>query len=81
VWDGQENRAYAAIVPSRTFLQAYLLFFDQYARGMTIWSPDSSAFAYAAIDPLGGNNIWVQHLDDDEPQEVSRGIFVSWSPR
>lgn len=81
VWDGASNREYEAIVPSRTFLQSYLAFFDQYARGMTLWSPDSTAFAYASVDPLTGNNIWVQYLDEETPQQVSRGVFVSWSPQ
>jgi TolB protein len=81
VWDGTSNKSYAAIVPSRTFLQAYLAFFDQYARGMTIWSPNSDAFTYAAVDPIMGNNIWVQRLDADEPQRVSRGVYATWSPR
>ena len=81
VWDGTTSKAYAAIVPSRTFLQAYIAFFDQYVRGMTIWSPDSTAFAYAAVDETVGNNIWVQQLDSDEPRQVSRGVFVAWSPR
>ncbi len=81
VWNGTTTTKYAAIVPSRTFLQAYIAFFDQYARGMTIWSPDSSAFAYPAIDENSGSNIWVQRLEADEPELVSRGVFVAWSPR
>jgi TolB protein len=81
VWDGTASTPYAAIVPSRTFLQSYLVFFDQYARSMSIWAPDSSAFAYAAVDPVQGNTIWVQALDETEPQQVSRGVFVTWSPR
>jgi TolB protein len=81
VWDGTKSKPYAAIVPSRTFLQAYLAFFDQYTRGMTIWAPDSSAFAYSAVDNSTGNNIWVQRLDAEEPELVSRGVYVTWSPR
>ena len=81
VWNGTEKRAYGALVPSRTFLQAYLAFFDQYARSMTLWSPDSSAFAYAAVDSDTGNNIWVQQLNSDTPKQVGRGTFVAWSPR
>ena len=81
VWDGTASKPYAAIVPSRTFLQGYIAFFDQYARSMSIWSPDSTAFAYAAVDDMLGNNIWVQQLDADEPEQVSRGVFVAWSPR
>lgn len=81
VWDGTSSQAYASIVPSRTFLADYLAFFDQYARSMTIWSPDSSAFAYAAVDPETGSRIWVQELDQAEPVDVGRGVFVAWSPQ
>jgi Tol biopolymer transport system component len=81
VWDGTRTRAYASIVPSRTFLDAYIVFFDQYARSMTLWSPDSQAFAYAAVSPTSGSTIFVQLLDADEPVPVGRGQFVSWSPR
>ena len=81
VWDGSTTTEYAAIVPSRTFLQGYIAFFDQYARSMSIWSPDSTAFAYAALDESTGSGIWVQPLDTTEPTLVSRGVFVAWSPR
>lgn len=81
VWDGTRSTPYAAIVPTRAFLQAYIAFFDQYARSMTVWSPDSQAFTYAAIDPSLGNNIWVQSLDQAEPIRVGRGVFVAWSPQ
>ena len=81
VWDGTQSTAYAAIVPSRTFLQAHIAFFDQYARSMTIWAPDGLAFAYSAVDATYGNSIWVQWLDQELPQRISRGVFVAWSPR
>lgn len=81
VWDGERRREYARITPTRTFLQSYIAFFDQYARGMTIWSPDSTAFAYAAVTRRGGPQIFVQALDADEPERVAPGVFVSWSPR
>jgi TolB protein len=81
VWDGTRNTAYAPMVPTGTFLQGYLAFFDQYARSMSIWSPDSTAFAYAAIDDTVGNHIWVQQLDEAEPTRITRGLFVAWSPR
>lgn len=81
VWDGQRTRAYATMVPSRTFLQGYLAFFDQYTRSMTPWSPDSSAFAYAAVEPSRGPGIYVQRLEDDAPVRVGQGVYVAWSPR
>jgi TolB protein len=80
VWDGKENKDFASIVPSRLFMEGYLQFFDQYARGMNIWSPDSTAFAYAAVDDQLGSNIWVQRLDAPEPENVSPGVYVAWSP-
>jgi TolB protein len=82
VWDGQRKQTFSSVSPTRTFLQSYLAFFDQYARSMTIWSPDSSAFAYAANAPGGnGPHIYVQELAADAPTEIGRGVFVSWSPR
>jgi TolB protein len=81
VWDGTHSRAYATFVPTRTFLQAYLVFFDQYARSMTLWSPDSQAFAYPAVTETLGNHIYVQQLEADAPVEVGTGLFVAWSPR
>lgn len=81
VWDGSRSTGYDIILPSRTFLQSYLAFFDQYARSMTIWSPDSTAFAYAGIDQRNRSGIWVQELDEETPSRVAPGIFVAWSPR
>jgi TolB protein len=81
VWNGATMTSYAPFVPSRTFLQGYITFFDQYARSMSIWSPDSAAFTYAATDEETGSNIWVQSLEASEPVRVSRGVFAAWSPR
>ncbi|HXF62179.1 MAG TPA: hypothetical protein VNK95_11210 [Caldilineaceae bacterium] len=80
VWDGARSRAYAAMTPTRTYLQGYLAFFDQYAQSTTMWSPDSTAFAYAAVDAELGSSIWVQRLDGDEPERIGRGVYVAWSP-
>lgn len=68
-------------LPSRTFLQRYLIFFDQYARSMNIWNPESSAFAYAGTSPTGRSGIWVQSLQEETPQRIGNGVFVTWSPR
>ena len=82
VWDGSQVTAYQAFLPSRTFLQSYLAFFDQYAQSTTIWAPDSSAFTYAGSDENGRFGIWVQQLGADaKPQLVSRGVMSTWSPR
>jgi TolB protein len=82
VWNGERTQGYDTIVPSRTFLQRYLAFFDQYAQSMNIWSPDSTAFAYAGVDQAGRRGVWVQEVGEGkEPTLVSRGVFVAWSPK
>jgi TolB protein len=81
VWDGEEKIEYADFLPSRTFFQSYLAFFDQYAQSMSIWSPDSSAFAYSGTD-RGRSGVWVQPLGEGEPSKVvGQGVVVAWSPR
>lgn len=81
VWDGAENIKYADFLPSRTFFQSYLAFFDQYAQSMSIWAPDSSAFAYSGAD-RGRSGIWVQPLGEDEqPTVIGQGVVAAWSPR
>ena len=81
VWDGQSIRDYGTFLPTRMFFERYLAFFDQYAQSMTLWSPDSSAFAYAGTNGAGRTGIWVQQLDQAEPVRVDNGIFAAWSPR
>ncbi len=81
VWDGEQKIEYADFLPSRTFFQSYLAFFDQYAQSMSMWAPDSSAFAYAGTD-RGRSGIWVQPLGEGErPVAVGPGVVVAWSPR
>lgn len=89
VWDsspeesagGAATTQFGRFLPSRTFLQRYLVFFDQYARSMSVWSPDGSAFAYAGTNPAGRSGIWVQSLQAEEPRRISNGVFVTWAPR
>jgi len=81
VWDGEKNTEYADFLPSRTFFQSYLAFFDQYAQSMSIWAPDSSAFAYSGTD-RGRSGVWVQPLGEGkQPSIVGPGVVVAWSPR
>ncbi len=81
VWDGKGKTEYADFLPSRTFFQSYLAFFDQYAQSMSIWAPDSSAFTYAGTD-RGRSGIWVQPLGEGERAiPVGPGVVVAWSPR
>jgi len=81
VWNGKQVTEYARFLPSRTFLQSYLTFFDQYAQSTSLWAPDSSAFAYAGVSPSRRNGIWVQDLAQERPDRVGSGVFVVWSPQ
>lgn len=80
VWDGTESTDHALFLPSPTFARDFLPFFDQYALSMTLWSPDSNAYAFpGVVDSEIG--IWVQTLGEAAPTLVGDGVFVGWSPR
>lgn len=81
VWDGVTNTPYGLFVPTRTFLERYLAFSDQYAQNMRIWSPDSSAFVYTGATPTSDAGIWVQTLGEPDATRVATGVFAAWSPR
>jgi TolB protein len=82
LWSGAESQELARFAPSATFLIDYLRFFDQYARSMTPWSPDSRAFVYAGGGEDGRTGIWVQPVIDDlAPVRISDGTYAAWSPR
>ena len=64
---------------SITFLQE-AAFFTQFAQSTTMWSPDSSAFAYPA-EGDAGSMIWVQPAAAGaQPFVVGAGSWVGWSP-
>jgi TolB protein len=82
VWDGERAYELSQFRPSDTFLIDYLRFFDQYARSMTPWAPDGSAFVYAgdSEDELSG--VWVQGVAEGNlPQRIGDGVYAAWSPR
>lgn len=80
VWDATETVDFPSFIPSPTFARDFLPFFDQYALSMTLWAPDSTAYAFPGIvDSEAG--IWVQHLGEAEPTLIGDGVFVGWSPR
>ena len=49
-WSGGDVAVHEAFQPSSTFATAYLPFWDQYDRTVSLWSPDSGAFAVATTD-------------------------------
>ncbi len=82
VWDGTRVTPYGQYLPTRVFLENYLVFSDQYAQSMRIWSPDSTAFVYAGIVDTGNRRgVWVQRLGEPAPERVTSGVFATWSPR
>lgn len=79
-WDGEETTSYATFSPTGVFGRDYLAFFDQFARSMTLWSPDGSAFVYAGGTSLDDAGIWVQEVEGADPIRVSPGQVALWSP-
>ncbi len=80
VWNGAMRFTSEPFLPSPTFFQEYVPFFDQYAQTLTPWSPDGTAFAYAGR--IGAESgVWVQPVGRGAaPQLVSDGGMVLWSP-
>jgi TolB protein len=70
-------------VPGPELFRDVVPFFDQYARSLTLWSPDGSEFAFpGTIDGEAG--IWVVAVGDDgamAPTKIAEGTWVAWSPR
>jgi len=80
VWNGHIRFTSEPFVPSATFFEQYVPFFDQYAQALTPWSPDGSAFAYPGRTDTG-DKVWVQRVEQGAaPSLVSDGGFVMWSP-
>jgi WD40-like Beta Propeller Repeat len=79
VWNRGERFSGEPFLPSPSFLRDYVPFFDQYAPGIGLWSPDGAAFAYAGLHD-GKAGIWVQEpTPGSAAQFVSDGSIVAWS--
>lgn len=82
VWDGRQSTPFAAYFPSRTFLDSYLPFFDQYAQSHRIWSPDGDAFVFTGTLADGRSGVWVQSVAEGSvPLLLGSGVFATWSPQ
>lgn len=82
VWDGRLSTPYARFLPTRTFLENYLPFFDQYAQSHRVWASDGSAFVFTGTLADGRSGVWVQPLAPDAaPVAMGPGVFATWSPR
>lgn len=81
VWEGDDGYTAVSFIPTPTFVRDYLPFFDQYAHSMSLWSPDGSAFAYAATGAGGRPGIWVlDAVEGADAVRIGDGSFVAWSP-
>ena len=79
VWDGGTVTEYFTALPTGPFFNRYLIFWGQYARSMTLWAPDSSAFVFPATE-RGVDSVFLQRLDDEFPQVVAPGAVATFSP-
>ncbi len=78
IWRGGETTDLASFGPEPSFVRDVLAFASQYAQSLAVWSPDSTAIAFAgSID--GSRGIWVQRSEGTEPELVSEGVWATWS--
>lgn len=79
VWDGEEMIPGPMFRPGQGWITEFLPFFDQYALGVSLWAPDSTAYAFpGTID--GQSGIWVTRADGEATTRVASGTWVAWSP-
>jgi TolB protein len=73
------TRTVAVFEPTQDFLQV-LPYFDQYARSITFWSPDSQQFVYTQTDANGAPSVWVADIAGTAPpQRIGDGSIAVWS--
>lgn len=65
--------------PAPGFL-SLMLFFDQYAQSLSLWSPQSDALVYSARDSADAPAVWVVDVDGATvPRRVADGDVPVWS--
>lgn len=77
-FDTDATKVVATFTPTDNFINL-LPFYDQYARSMTFWSPDSQSLVYASSDSTSAGSIWVASVAGASPVKVGDGVFASWS--
>lgn len=79
--EGVQARTLATFSPTDDFI-SLLPFFDQYARSLTFWSPDSKHFVYTHSDDDSNGGVWVADLDGAKPpRRIGDGTLAVWSWR
>jgi len=75
------TRTLATFARTRDFF-SLLPNFDQYARSLTFWSPDSQHFVYTQSEGSDTGSVWVADVAANaEPRRVGDGTFAAWSWR
>lgn len=78
--DGNSTRLATGFQPAQEFAQM-LLFFDQYARSHTLWSPDSSAILLSGVSSSGEAMVWLYDAANVQPPRLLlAGIYAIFSP-
>lgn len=72
-------RTLVNFAPTANFI-SLLPYFDQYARSVTFWSPDSQHFVYTQREPQGQGSVWViDRAEDSQPRKIGDGTLAVWS--
>ncbi len=65
---------------SRTFVNQFLPYFDQYALSHRVWAPDSSALLLPLVDPAGADRLVILPPDGTAEPTTFDGQSGFWSP-
>lgn len=67
--------------PSDTLLTDYFPFFDQFAKAITFWSPESDQIVFAGTVTDGEEGVFVFDVEfGGETRRIADGDFAAWSP-
>jgi Tol biopolymer transport system component len=77
--DDGKARTLVTFVPTDDFI-AVLPYFDQYARSITFWSPDSKHFVYTQGESDTEGSVWVADVTGNAtPRRIGDGTLAVWS--
>jgi dipeptidyl aminopeptidase/acylaminoacyl peptidase len=79
IWTPDGVRDYEEVLPTRSMIDQYLPFWDQYIRVLTLWAQDGASFVMPMAGEAGGSII-VYDVETGETTRVIGGRFASWSP-
>jgi hypothetical protein len=64
-----------------SLLPAYLPYWDQYGRSLTLWSPDGTRFVHAGTTADGRSGVWIHDASTSGPSTfLVEGDIGLWSP-